>query len=171
MSNKSLYAEFKVAAQSIDSFVKDPEVEPHISGATQKALGLLGASPKPVVVPLAMDENTASKLPKSWSNPYVVAFHPGDESALEAHSNCEQYIHAIQGKGVTWVERGSKLEADTYSGSDPALEGHVQAVPQNAKHLTRATGEEPLVVLVFHTQKKAELEIFPKESATFAPVR
>jgi mannose-6-phosphate isomerase-like protein (cupin superfamily) len=65
---------------------------------------------------------------------------PGDAArGPHLHRDFEECIYVLSGRGVTWSESG-----------ELALEpGALVLVPPGEKHMTRNTGDEPLVLLCF----------------------
>ena len=55
------------------------------------------------------------------------------------HPDCEEVIHVLEGKGVTWVE----------GAAHPMSPGDTIHVAAGERHVTRNTGAETLVLLCF----------------------
>lgn len=70
----------------------------------------------------------------------VPVARPGDPPrGPHLHRGFEEFIYVLSGRGVTWSESG-----------ELALEpGAMVLVPPGEKHMTRNTGDEPLVLLCF----------------------
>ena len=65
---------------------------------------------------------------------------PGDKPrGPHLHRGFEECIYVLRGTGVTVAE----------SGEIPLKPGDIVLIPPNEKHMTRNTGDEPLVLLCF----------------------
>jgi len=68
---------------------------------------------------------------------------PGDKPrGPHMHDGFEECIYVLRGTGITYYE----------SGEIPLGPGDIVLVPPNEKHMTRNTGNEPLVLLCFFAE-------------------
>src|SRR5258708_3711283 len=73
----------------------------------------------------------------------IPAAQPGDKPrGPHLHRDFEECIYVLRGTGVTHAE----------SGEIPIKPGDIVLIPPNEKHMTRNTGNEPLVLLCFFAE-------------------
>jgi mannose-6-phosphate isomerase-like protein (cupin superfamily) len=73
---------------------------------------------------------------------------PGDKPrGPHLHRGFEECIYVLKGSGVTVAE----------SGEIPLTPGDIVLIPPNEKHMTRNTGNEPLVLLCFFAEPNVTL--------------
>lgn len=158
MPNRSIPRALRPTLQTYRAFIWAPNTARVVEATAENLIS--GISPDAPYAFATLDLGSLDpKPPPGVGTIRIAVFYPDGETRVERHPNSLQVLYSVRGKGETRVEHDGVWQTDTFGGDiDERLEDRWHVVEPGQWHQSIARGNEPWVLVTFHSARDVEDE-------------